>query len=60
MFLLLFFIIDVYYSIPGVITQIFNPTAVLVISLGVSTKETKSEIETHPVTAETKIKKSSI
>ena len=37
-------------------TQIFNPTAELVIPTGMPTKEAKAEMETHPVTPETKSK----
>ena len=50
MLLLLFFlIIDLYFLIPAVITQIFNPIAELVIPIGIPTKEAKAEIEMHPV-----------
>ena len=41
------------------IAQIFNPTAELVIPTGTPTNQAKAEIETHPVTAETKIIKCS-
>ena len=40
------------FLIAGVIPQIFNPIAELVITMGVPTKEAKAEIETHPVIAE--------
>ena len=46
---LFFLIIYLYLLIPAVITQIFNPIANLVIPIGIPTKETKSEIGTHPV-----------
>ena len=48
----LFFLLinDLYCLIPVVITQIFNPT----VELAISTKEAKAEMETHPVTADTK------
>ena len=49
-FFLFFLIIDLYFLIPAVIAQIFNPTEVLAILIGISTKETKAEIETHAVT----------
>ena len=49
-------IIDFYFLIPAVITQIFNPTAELVILTGIPTKEAKAEMETHQGTAETKSK----
>ena len=42
--------------IPAVITQqIFTPIAELVIPTEIPPKEAKAEMETHPVTAETKI-----
>ena len=41
-------------------TQVFNPTAKLVIFTGIPTKEEKAKIETHPVTVEVKISKCSI
>ena len=44
----------------SVITQIFNPIAELVITIGKPTKEAKSEMETHPVTIEIKISNCSI
>ena len=51
---------DLYFLIPAVITQIFDPTAELVMPTGIPTKEAKAEIEIHPVAAETKISKCSI
>ena len=60
MLLLLFLIIDLYFLIPAAVTQIFNPTAELVILRGIPTKEAKSEMETHPVSVEIKISKCSI
>ena len=44
----------------AVVAVIFNPTAELVIIVGMVTKEAKAEIETHSVIAEAKIKNSSI
>ena len=38
----------------------FNPIAECVIPTGIPTKEAKAEMETHPVTVETKIYKCSI
>ena len=35
----------------------FNPIIEFVIPIGIQTKETKAEKETHPVTAEAKIRK---
>ena len=55
-FLFFFLIIDLYFLIPAVIEQVFNPIAELVIAIGIPTKETKAEIETDPVIAEAKIK----
>ena len=52
--LLFFLIIDLYFLIPTVIAQIFNLIAELVISIEISTKETKEEMETHPVIVENK------
>ena len=49
-----FLIIDLYLLILAVITQIFNPTAELLIPTRIPTKEGKSEMETHPVTPQTK------
>ena len=53
-------IIDLYFLIPAVIDQIFNPITELVIPEGIPSKEAKAEIEIHPVTAKTKIRKCSI
>ena len=55
-FFLFFLIIDLYYLIPTVIAQIFNPTAELAIPTGTSTNEANAEIETQPLTAEIKTK----
>ena len=53
-------IIDLYFLIPAVITQIFNPIAELVIPIGISSKEAKAELETHPVIVGIPISKWSI
>ena len=45
MFLFLFLIIDLYFLIPAVIAQIFNPTAELVISKEIPSREAKEDIE---------------
>ena len=58
--LLFFLIFDLYFLIPAVIPQIFNPTKELFIPTGIPTKEAKAEIKIHPVTAEAKIRKCSI
>ena len=50
-----FFIIELYFLIPAVIAQIFNPTTEHVMSTEIQTKEANAEIETQPVTVEAKI-----
>ena len=50
-------IIDLYFFIPAVIAQIFNPTAELVIPIGIPTNEANPEIERQLLTTETKIRK---
>ena len=52
-FFFIFLIIDLYFLVPAVIADI-------VISIGIPSKETKAEIEIHPVIAEAKIRKCSI
>ena len=49
-----------YFLIPAVISQTFNPIAELIISIRITSKEAKAEIEIHPVTIHAKIKKCSI
>ena len=58
-FHIFFFIIDSYFLIPSVIAQIFIPAAEPVMSTGTQTNEESAEIQTQPVTVETKIRKSS-
>ena len=48
-FFVFFLSIVLYFLIPAVITQIFHPIAELVIPIGIPPKETKAEMETHPV-----------
>ena len=60
MSLIFFLIRDLYFLIPAIIPQIFNPLAELVIPIGMLTKETKEELETHPVIAEPKMRKCSL
>ena len=55
-----FLIIDIYFLIPAVIAQIFNPTAELIMLIGLPAAEAKAKIKIHPVTAEAKISKCSI
>ena len=52
-FFFIFLIIDLYFLVPALIAEI-------VISIGIPSKETKAEIEIHPVIAEAKIRKCSI
>ena len=47
-----FLIINLYFLIHAVITQIFNPVVELAIPIGIPTKSAKAEIETHPVIVE--------
>ena len=53
-FFFFFLIIDLYFLISPVIAQIFNPTAELVIPIGIPSKKAKAEIEIHPVIVEAK------
>ena len=48
-FFFLFLFVDLYFLIPAVIAQIFNPIAELVIPIGLPRKETKAEIEINLV-----------
>ena len=52
-------IIDLYFLIPAAIAPIFSPTADLVIAIGIP-NEAKAKIETHLVTTEARMTKSSI
>ena len=47
-FFFIFLITDLYILIAAVITQIFTPITELVIPIGIPTKETNTEMETHP------------
>ena len=49
-----FLIIDLYFLILAVITQVINSFAELVIPTGIPTKEENAEMETYPETVETK------
>ena len=51
-------ITDLYFLISTVIAQSFNPIAGCAIPLGIETGGAKTETETHPVIAETKISNS--
>ena len=59
-FFFFFLIINLYFLIPAVIAQIFNRIMELITPIGIPTKETKAEMETHLVTVEPKITKCSI
>ena len=59
-FFFFFLIIDLYFLIPAVIAQTFNPISELIIPLGIPSKEAKADIEKHPLTVEAKIRKCSI
>ena len=45
-FFFFFLVIDLYFLVPAVIVQIFDPTAGLVMSAGTHSKEANAEIET--------------
>ena len=53
-------IINLYFLATGVIAKTFIPRAELAITIGISTKDAISEIETYPLTVEAKISKCSI
>ena len=59
-FFFFFWIIGLYFLIPAVFTQIFHPTAELIMPIGIQAQGAKTENETYPVTAETKLSKYSI
>ena len=44
-FLFFFLIIDLYFLIPAVVAQIFNPIVELLIHIRIPTKEAKAEIQ---------------
>ena len=59
-FFFFFFIIDLYFLIPAVNSQIFIPIAELVTPTRTQTNEANVKIETQPLTVEAKISKCSI
>ena len=59
-FIFFFIIIDLYFLIPAITAQIFNPIAELIIPVGIPTKEAKAEMETHPVIVDITVSKWSI
>ena len=60
MLLFLFLIFDIYFLIPPVIANIFNPIVELAIPIGIPSKEAKGEVEIYPVIVEAKTRKCSI
>ena len=56
-FFFFFLIIDLYFLIPAVIAQIFNPIQELVIPNGTQNKGVKAEIEILPVIVKAKLRK---
>ena len=60
MLLSFFLIIDLYFLIPAVMTQIFNPIVELAIPIEIPTKGAKAEMEAHPVIVEIAISECSI
>ena len=59
-FFFFFFIIDLYFLIPAVNSQIFIPIAEFVIPTRTQTNEANVEIETQPLTVDAKISKCSV
>ena len=55
-----FLVIDLYFLIPVVVAQIFNPIAELVIPIEMPIKEEKAENQIDSVIVETKTRKCSI
>ena len=53
----MFLIIDIYFLIPAVIAQIFNPIAKFIIPIGIPVKKAKAKLKLHPVTVEAKVGK---
>ena len=56
-FFFFFLILDLHFLIPVILGQIFNPIAELVIPIGIPIKNSKAEMEAHPVTVEIRIRK---
>ena len=55
LFSFFFLITDYYFLITSAIAQNFNPTAELVIPIGIASNKANAEIETEPISAEPKI-----
>ena len=56
-FFFFFLMIDLRFSIPAAIAQIFNPIVELLVPIVISAKEEKAEMETHPIIVGHKIRK---
>ena len=52
--------INLYFLILATIAGIFSPIVEIIIPIKISTKEAKTEIEIHPVTAETEVRMCSL
>ena len=55
MLFIFFLIIDLFFLLPAVIAQVFNPIAELILPIGIRIKEAKAEMDTHPVIVKAKI-----
>ena len=60
MLLFLFLVIELYFLVSAVITQIFNPIAEIAILIRISIKIAKTEMKTHQVIIESQINECSI
>ena len=60
LFSFFFLIIDLQFLFPATIAQILNLIVEIIITLEISTKEAKAEMEIHRVTAKTKVRKCSM
>ena len=52
MLLFVFLVIELYFLVSAVITQIFNPIAEIAIPIKIPTKIAKAEMKTHQVFVE--------
>ena len=52
--------INRYFFVLAATAQFFSPITEIIISIGMSSKEAKAEIEIHPAFGEAKIRKCSI
>ena len=60
LFSFFFLIIDLQFLFPATIAQILNLIVEIIITLEISTKEAKAEMEIHRVTGKTKVRKCSM